>query len=93
MEIGLRFRAALFCHGAFGFPVRGECSFAVRTLWSSSVFGTFRIFRMIPLNFLNSGVSRNCSGVSVGGFTFSQELGAIGFSEFNTDHNPLGLAE
>jgi hypothetical protein len=48
---------------------------------------------MIPLNFLNSGVSRNCSGVSVGGFTFSQELGAIGFSEFNTDHNPLGLAE
>src|ERR1017187_9552726 len=63
-----------FRPGAFGFPARGESSFDVRTIWSSSDFGTFRIFRMMPLNFLNSSVSRNCSGVSGGGSTASAGL-------------------
>src|ERR1017187_2210912 len=63
-----------FRPGAFGFPTRGESSFDVRTIWSSSDFGTFRIFRMMPLNFLNSSVSRNCSGVSGGGSTASAGL-------------------
>jgi hypothetical protein len=82
-----------FRPGAFGFPARDESFFAVRTLWSSSAFGPFRIFRMMPLNFLNSGVSRNCYGVSGEGSTASPGTGAISFSKFNTDHNPLGLAE
>src|ERR1039458_6395390 len=60
--------------GAFGLPARGEVSFAVRTLWSSSAFGTFRMFRMMPLNFRNSGVFMNCSDVSGGRSSVSVSL-------------------
>ena len=78
-----------FRPGAFGFPARGESSFALRTLWSSSAFGTFRIFRMMPLNFLNSGVSRNCSGVS-GGSTASQEPAQSAFQSLTPTTTPWG---
>ena len=79
-----------FRPSAFGFPARGESSFAVRTLWSSSAFGTFRIFRMMPLNFLNSDVSRNCSGVSVGGSTSSQDPAQSAFQSLTPTTTPWG---
>src|SRR5471030_2195820 len=56
-----------FLPGAFGFPARGDRSFAVFTISSSSSFGTFRSFRMMLLNFVNSGVALNCFGPNGGG--------------------------
>src|ERR1035441_9823750 len=50
--------------GASGFPARGDAFFASCTIWSRSAFGTARIRRMMPLNFRNSEVERNCSGLS-----------------------------
>ena len=61
MEVGLRFRAALFCPGAHGFPVRGDLSFADRTNSSSRSFDTVRTLRMTSLKCWNSGVESNGS--------------------------------
>src|ERR1019366_10082253 len=55
-----------FRPGAFGLPNRGDISFAVCTRWSSSDFGTFRIFRMALLNLRNSGDVSNCCAVMGG---------------------------
>ena len=63
MEVGLRFRAALFCPGAHGFPVRGDLSFADRTNSSSRSFDTVRTLRMTSLKCWNSGVESNGSAL------------------------------
>jgi len=70
LEIVPRCQRSLRCGfrpGAFGFPVRGDCSRDVRTISSNADLGTFTMRRISALNRRNSDVALNWSAVRLVG--------------------------